>query len=111
MLRVYIAGPFTAGDQFQNVARALRAGDEAIELGCAPFVPHIYCLCHMLAEHDYETWMAIDRAWLLASDAVYRIPGNSPGADREAATAQEMGIPVFFDSKSLAEWARNRDAA
>ena len=39
--------------------------------------------------------MALDRAWLECSDIVLRLPGESPGADREVAYALELGKPVY----------------
>lgn len=96
-MRVYVAGPITKGDQFLNVRAAIDAADTLLKAGHAPFVPHINVLWHMVHEHDYETWMAWDDAFLQVCDALLRIPGDSPGADREVERARELGIPVFFD--------------
>jgi len=32
-----------------------------------------------------------------------RLPGESPGADREVALAAELGIPVFYSVEELVE--------
>jgi hypothetical protein len=47
----------------------------------------------------------IDEA-LTKCDAVLRLRGKSPGADREEAAARAAGIPVFHKFTALAEWAR-----
>lgn len=37
-------------------------------------------------------------------DALYRMEGDSPGADREVEFANMHNIPVFFDIDDLNEW-------
>jgi hypothetical protein len=39
--------------------------------------------------------MRMDFDWLRACDVLLRLPGESSGADREAALAREFGIAVF----------------
>lgn len=94
--RVYIAGPYTGGDVAQNVARAMDVADELLSAGFAPFCPHLSHFLHLHHPHEYETWMDLDMAWLAACDVVLRLPGVSPGADREVAEAHEIGIPVVY---------------
>ena len=47
-------------------------------------------------EWDLEQFMQLDftiiRKW---ATALYRVPGESVGADREVALAREIGIPVW----------------
>jgi len=94
-MRVYVAGPYTA-DPAACTARAIAAGDELLEAGHEPFVPHLAHYWHHLhAEHDYEAWMRLDLAWVAVAEALVRLPGESSGADREVALAEQLGIPVF----------------
>jgi len=55
-------------------------------------------------------WMVVsaqwDFAWLRRCDAILRLPGHSPGADREMAAAAEQGIPAFGSVDAVIEWAR-----
>lgn len=94
--RVYVAGPYSGGDVAQNVARAMDIADDLLRGGFAPFCPHLSHFLHLHHPHDYETWMALDMAWLAACDVLVRIPGESPGADREVAEAEAIGIPVVI---------------
>jgi hypothetical protein len=94
--RVYVAGPYTGGDVAQNVARAMDVADELLSAGFAPFCPHLSHFLHLHHPHGYETWMDLDMAWLAACDVVLRLPGVSPGADREVAEAEALGIPVAY---------------
>jgi hypothetical protein len=107
VLRVYVAGPYTA-DPEECTAAAIRAGGELLDAGCAPFVPHLAHYWETLHQaRPYEDWMRIDLAWLTAADALLRLPGSSSGADRETARAEAHGIPVFG---SVAELLAARDA-
>lgn len=61
-----------------------------------PFVPHSHFhLWDAEHGHGYEYWMTQCFAWVRRCDALVRLPGESSGADREAALARELGIPVF----------------
>lgn len=105
MKRVYVAGPFTKGVCEQNVRAAILAGDRLLSAGLVPYVPHLNFLWGMVCPHDYEEWLALDMAWLSQCDAILRIPGESPGAEREIAFAESRGIPVFYHESRLLEWA------
>lgn len=109
-LRVYVAGPYTHGDVARNVAAALAAADALIRAGAAPFVPHLSHFQHMAHPQPYETWTALDLAWLEVCDAILRLPGHSPGADAEEAWCQAHGLPVFNSLDPLVAWIRGRAA-
>lgn len=109
--KVFIAGPYserqeeveaTGAVEDQNVMNALRAADELFNLGYVPFVPHLFHFWHYAcAEHPRIEWMKMDLEWLTVCDAIYRMPGDSKGADREVATAIIHGIPVFRTTEDL----------
>lgn len=94
-MRVYIAGPYTKGDVAQNVKTAIKAADTLMKMGHTPYCPHLTHFQHMMFPQPYETWLAHDFEWLKLCEAVYRLPGESNGADRECQVAAECGIPVF----------------
>ena len=99
-LRVYVAAPYTA-DPEACTARAIEVGCELLDAGQAPFVPHLSHFWETLyGSRPYEDWLRIDLAWLAVADVVLRLPGESPGADREVAEAHRLGIPVVH---SIAE--------
>lgn len=45
---------------------------------------------------SYEQWLEQDLAWLERCDALFYL-GASPGADREKARAEELGLQVFME--------------
>lgn len=101
MLRVYVAGPYTQGDPEQNTRAAIAAGDTLLAHGFAPYVPHMSHFWHQQHPHEYETWMQLDLAWLSVCEAVLRLPGDSPGADREVEFARAHNIPVYYGISEL----------
>lgn len=91
--RVYVAGPYSA-DPEACVQAAIDAADQLLHHGHAPLVPHLKHPWITQTGHSYEAWLALDMAWVEAADVVLRLPGESPGADREVAHARAHGIPV-----------------
>ena len=93
---IYVAGPYTKGDVAQNVHKAIEVGNNLRALGHTPFIPHLTHLWHLQIPHaDVNYWYAYDIEWLLKCDAVFRIEGESNGADTEVETAIINGMPVF----------------
>jgi len=105
MKLVYVAGPYTNGDVAENIGIAAKTGLDIMAAGHAPFVPHTHT--HTMAQfeyHDHEEWMQIDLVIVERCDAVFRLPGNSQGADQEESFALACGIPVFTVMDDLIEW-------
>ena len=93
---IYIAAPYSIGDKEENVRRAIDAADMVINLGGAPVNPLLSHYHEQLFPHKYDEWMRVDFAILAKCDAVYRVSGESPGADSETTIAEMVhGIPVF----------------
>lgn len=113
MKRIYVAGPLGPNDDERRARldAALAAGASLVQAGLAPFVPHLWpAAMHADGLAPYEAWMAYDFAWLDACDAVLRIPGHSPGADREVARALAAGLPVFASVGEVVTWAAREDS-
>lgn len=99
--RVYLAGPYSRGVPGRNVQEAIYAAGYLIRLGYAPLVPHLSHYIHDQFPQPYEVWLEICLAWIPCSEAVYRLPGESPGADRECELAASLGIPVVYSLLDL----------
>ena len=95
-MKIYIAGPYTKGDVAQNVRRSIEAADSIRYLGHTPYNPLLTHFWHLLYPHDIDYWYKLDMEWLEVCDAVFRLPGESVGADKEVARATALGKPVFF---------------
>lgn len=107
MKKIYIAGPYTNGDMALNVRYAIQKADLLATLGFAPYVPHLCHFWHLLFPRSYDFWMELDKIYLECCDAVFRLKGESPGADEETAFAKKLKIPVFTDISELVEYFKN----
>ena len=104
---VYVAGPYTRPDPVENSHLTIKAADELIADGVVtPVVPHLTLMWHLVSPKPLEFWYAYDLAMLARCDAVFRLPGESTGADREVEFAAGLSKPVFDDKAALYEWAR-----
>lgn len=102
---VYVAGPYTTPEPVgMNVKRAVEVGSRMLDAGLAPIVPHLSHYWHLADPHPYEAWLALDFEIIRRCDHVYRMPGVSPGADREVAFARdECDIPVWLPEHGTLE--------
>lgn len=91
---VYVAGPIT-GDPFGCVRQSADAFGTLRALGCVPFCPQWSVIAEMVQHYSYEEWMAYDFDVIARCDALVRLSGDSPGADREVVEARRLGIPSF----------------
>jgi NTP pyrophosphatase (non-canonical NTP hydrolase) len=88
-----------SGDRIQNLKDALFAGDMLDNAGLIPFVPHMYLTWEIYTNLTIESWeqhvRAMNMAWLESCDVLVRLPGESPGSDREVARMRELHRPVY----------------
>lgn len=99
--RVYVAGPYSGGDTGQNVHNAIVAANKLRARGFAPYVPHLNHMWHLVAPRTYEDWLDLDFQFLPCCDILLRLPGESPGADKEVELARSLSMLVFHDIPSL----------
>lgn len=103
-LKVYVVGPYSAEDEADvehNVDAAIRMGEHIAEAGLVPFIPHLFHFWGRCYPHEYEFWMDQVMEWMLMCDVLIRLPGVSPGGDREEAVAKRMGMKVYYDLETL----------
>lgn len=91
---IYVAGPITR-DPLGAVRDAAPAFDWVREAGGVPVIPHWSIVHEMVSHVPYEDWLAYDYDLILHCQALLRLPGDSPGADREVSFARGKGIPIF----------------
>jgi hypothetical protein len=95
-MRVFISGPLDSfGNQSSNVRQAVLAAAAVRAAGHSPLCPHLDHFAGMIAPSSYEESLRVDFDWIAVSEAIIRLPGASPGADREVAEAKRLGIPVY----------------
>jgi hypothetical protein len=107
---ILIAGPYrsgTGGDpdaMAANLARLEQAAWPVFEAGHVPMIGEWVALPVLRAAratiHDplaEDVLYPTAQRLLLHCDAVLRLPGESTGADEDVATAQRLGLPVYYD--------------
>ena len=104
MKRVYIASPYSKGDQAINVRRQIDCADALMALGFTPYAPLLSHFQHLVHPRPIKDWYKFDNEWVKACDYLLRLPGESKGADDEVALANELGIPVFYSIEELYKW-------
>jgi hypothetical protein len=90
----------TVGDFMSNVHYGLKVGRQMVLDGLAPYVPMFDA--YMFPQHDLDTYEVLldwDFSVIRRCDALYRLRGKSPGADREVEYALANGIYVYQQSK------------
>jgi hypothetical protein len=98
VIHVYVAGPL-AGNVGRNIREACRWADLLRHEGFVPFVPHLSFFADLLFPRAYEDWIAYDFEWVKRCEALLRLEGASPGADREVGVARACGASVFGDGR------------
>jgi nucleoside 2-deoxyribosyltransferase len=96
---VYLAGPYTLGNNNHNTRRACDLGDVLIDLGIYPLIPHMSHLWDSISPREYppEFWYHYDLQLLKKCDAMVVMPGSeeSRGVALERDFANEHSIPVY----------------
>lgn len=102
MIKIYIAGPlYSSGTMGVNIKRAIEWAEKIRQAGYLPFLPHLYFFWDLISEQDRKYWMDLDLKWVEECDCVFRISGESKGADLEVEKAYSLGKPVFPDFRLL----------
>ena len=100
---IYISSPFTHGDKTKNVEVQIEAAHRIMDMGHCPIAPNLTYFMDVQRKRPYEEWMMIELELVERCDVVLRLPGFSPGADREVARAGSIGIPIAFGWGDLAD--------
>lgn len=110
-LYVYLSGPLTTGTQnvMANIAEAMRVGRELRKLGYGVYIPHLGYFWEVAypGEWNYDNCLEYDADWINKCDALYRLPGQSTGADREVNYAISDDIPVLHSIDEAREFLQD----
>jgi hypothetical protein len=101
---IYVAGPYSA-DPIAGTRDAVRAAATLNRSGAVfALCPHTSLLADLVEPMPYDHWIALDLELVERCDAVLRVPGESPGADREVELARSLGMPVFTSAEDAIAW-------
>lgn len=113
---VYIASPYTIGDVGINAHFQCEIFNRLMNDGrvwpVAPLWAHFQ---HTIFPRLYQDWVDYDNAFLKLYDACLRVNPDYPelcynetrstGAEKEVASFEAMGKPVFYSIEGLYLWA------
>ena len=114
---VYIASPYTRGDQAVNTHFQCKVFHELMNDGIVwPFVPLWSHFQHAIFPRRHQDWIDYDLALLPRFDACLRLNAvlpeigylqkESSGADGEVAAFEAMRKPVFYSKEELYAWVQ-----
>lgn len=102
---IYIAAPYRS-DPIGNTRRAVNEGMALWHTGLvAVLIPHLTIVADIIAPMSANDWYGYDFDLVPHCSAVFRLSGDSEGADRECELARIHKIPVFTDRDELVAWA------
>lgn len=121
-MRVYLAGPYSDKDVLgvlRNIGRGEYYAYQLFKQGFGVFVPWFdrsFVISGWMDEFEVKDFYEYSMEWLMVSEAVFVVPdhkglkriANSVGIRKELDTADELGIPVFFDMDRLIDYARSK---
>ena len=93
----YISGPFTQGDNQENISRAIMVGEFYYLQGYPIHIPHLNCRWEADYPKPYDDMMHIDLQIIQRmrhTDELIALPGCSPGRDREIECAMSHMVDV-----------------
>ena len=101
--RIYVAGPMTSNKvlgPYTPIGDAARIASLLYAAGWLPFVPQLNSLWEIVCGPLDDTkpaggWLDYDFGWLDVCHAIYRMPGDSDGADQETTRARIACKPRF----------------
>ncbi len=101
---IYVAGPYSS-DPVLGTRDAVQAGLAIYERwNVGVVIPHTSLLSHAMFPRPVEFWYAFDLKQVEHCHALFRLPGESSGADAEEAYAETLGIPIFTDMDELGKF-------
>lgn len=105
----YLAGPYSCDPQ--KMYEWHKDAQRYIErkTSCVIYSPIVEThQWHKEEPHDYEYWMSRDMEMLEDATGLIRLPGVSPGADREVEYALRHGIPVWMGDTPVDDFVERK---
>ena len=102
--RIYVASPFAADGPVgfvENMRLVIHASNLLLDREYLPIVPHFSGLLDFFSPRPRQFWLKYGLDLLDVADGLWRLPGDSVGADGEVRAARLRKIPVFFNLREI----------
>ena len=114
MIKVYVAGPYSADnvvDVLKNIGRGEHMAGLLFSKGYAPFCPWLdnaFVINHWFEDFSVQQFKDYSMEWLKVCDCVLLVDGwsKSKGTIAEMAEAKKLGIPVLYTVYELEQWRK-----
>ncbi len=100
-IKVYIASKYSHGNLLSNVKFQMSYANTLMGYNLTPIIPLLSHYQNTYLHRPYEDWLAHDLELIAIVDILLRMPGISPGADKEVAHARSLEIPVAHSIPEL----------
>lgn len=97
---VFVSGPYSNNIE-ENLNNVIEVSNKLIDMGFVPVIPHFYHYIEVKHEKPYDVWLNCALGLLERSDIYFRLPGESPGADKEEAFADELDMVKYYSIDDL----------
>lgn len=109
---VYLSGPITKGNRNHHLFAAWEAHEMLMKAGFSVINPMLNMQCPFNVPGapwamDHQTWLENDLPQMAAAQAVFRLPGESLGAEMECMWAKQCGVPIYTDMEELIRYRDN----
>lgn len=106
---IYVAGPISSSGEFtNNIRNGVIMGEKLRKAGLVPFIPHLSALSEIVCgASPWGEWLSYDEEIIRRCDALFRMSGESTGADREVIFARKLGLPIFYNLDEVRKWRAN----
>lgn len=104
----YLAGPYSINPEAM-FERHMDAAERLFSAGYTVYSPILEThQWHQKFPHDYDWWLERDLEILGNCQGVIRLPGESPGADKEVEFARMIGLPVWAGMSPVEDFIEKR---
>jgi len=98
---IYIAHPISIGTPDVNMRNLIDACEQVWRMGHYAYGALLNLTWEVVYPKSEKQYLEHDIGWLKKCDIVWRLPGESKGADQEVRKAKELGIPICYSLKEL----------
>jgi adenylylsulfate kinase-like enzyme len=92
---VYLAGPYSIGDQAENVRNMIHYADRLMDMGAIVYNPLLSHFHQIYSPRSKSFWYEQTLKFVAKCDLLIFLPGESRGAEREIQHAKDLWIPVY----------------
>ena len=92
---VYLAGPYSIGDQAENVRNMIYYADKLMDMGAIVYNPLLSHFHQIFSPRSQRFWYDQTLKFVAKCDLLFFLPGESRGVEQEIKHARDLWIPTY----------------